>query len=239
METIAPDLSDHTKFPLHSNPCNQVMRALLTAKPKFDSLVKTDSAQRSKYTPLDKVISCVEEPLLEHGVLITHSAVTMFEADFCICTLYHSSGQWLRSYLPLILAQDKNQPMQKLGSSYSYGRRYTLQAVLGLQPKKEDDDGQSSGHYSDRAERNAPQGGNSWRKDFKPPNNDHGLMKTHLQKFNITPQDVDHWAQSQNLKTKWQDWNPDSKRNFIAQLASGDVTAEMIKRGDPLPPPRK
>jgi hypothetical protein len=57
-----------------------------------------------------------------------------------ITTLAHLSGQWIRSYLPII--NEKNN-IQGLGSAITYNRRYALSAIVGI-ISDEDDDGNSA-----------------------------------------------------------------------------------------------
>ena len=52
-------------------------------------------------------------------------------------TLMHSSGQWIRSTVPIPLDSPIN--AHKLGSALTYGRRYGLAAMVGI--AQFDDDG--------------------------------------------------------------------------------------------------
>jgi len=57
-----------------------------------------------------------------------------------ITTLVHASGQWVKSYMPVIQAKAD---IQSLGSALTYCRRYSLSAICGISTD-EDDDGEKS-----------------------------------------------------------------------------------------------
>ena len=77
------------------------------------------------------------EALDKNGLAIWQSITE--EGDRLITRLYHTSGQWMEGYTPLIIAKND---MQGLGSAYTYARRYGLMAMMGIAP--EDDDGQAA-----------------------------------------------------------------------------------------------
>jgi hypothetical protein len=57
----------------------------------------------------------------------------------------HESGQWIKSFTPLMIAQATP---QAFGSASTYARRYGLTAVLGV--IQEDDDGNSATFISEK-----------------------------------------------------------------------------------------
>jgi hypothetical protein len=59
-------------------------------------------------------------------------------------TLFHSSGQWIRSQLPLV---PRDVTPQGIGSAITYGRRYGLTAMVGI--AQVDDDGNHSSGKDD------------------------------------------------------------------------------------------
>jgi len=52
----------------------------------------------------------------------------------------HASGQWIKSYMPVIQAKAD---IQSLGSALTYCRRYSLSAICGISTD-DDDDGEKS-----------------------------------------------------------------------------------------------
>ncbi len=53
-----------------------------------------------------------------------------------ISILGHKSGQWMRSQLTLLVADDKP---QVLGSMITYGRRYSVAGLAGISPDDDED----------------------------------------------------------------------------------------------------
>jgi ERF superfamily protein len=56
---------------------------------------------------------------------------------FMITTLFHSSGQWIKSTMPIICKTPDD--IQKIGSSVTYTRRYMLCSLVGITPIEDDD----------------------------------------------------------------------------------------------------
>ena len=111
---------------------------------------------KSKYADLASVWDACQEALNGNGIGVLQSMVTENEKLFLVTTLLHSSGQWARSFSPILIPDvitekvnaqktetirttKKNDP-QALGSSISYMRRYSLAAIVGV--VQEDDDGE-------------------------------------------------------------------------------------------------
>jgi hypothetical protein len=57
-----------------------------------------------------------------------------------VTTLAHTSGQWMKSYLPLNPSKNDSQGM---GAAITYLRRYSLSAIVGV-VCDEDDDGETA-----------------------------------------------------------------------------------------------
>jgi hypothetical protein len=94
-----------------------------------------------KYADLADTIQTVRPILAKHGLVVMQNACTN-NPEFVLIstTILHTSGEWLR-FEPLALPSGRT--AQETGSAISYGRRYHLQACLGL--ATEDDDGASAG----------------------------------------------------------------------------------------------
>lgn len=60
--------------------------------------------------------------------------------------LMHESGEWIRSSISL---KPKADDPQSIGSAITYGRRYSLGAILGV-ASEDDDDGNSAGGKGDQ-----------------------------------------------------------------------------------------
>ena len=218
---------EHSAFPLHSEDHTEIFGALLAAQKDFGPLYKTDTAHKYKYATLEKIIEHVNPVLHAHGLMFFQSCVCIAGADYCCTQLSHTSGQWMRSYVQMILGNDKLTPMQSLGSSYSYARRYGLQACLGIQPSKEDDDGQSMGDWKTRDHRsNKPRN----YQHTRPPGAEYSRQLRSL--YNLTVSAVEKWCGANNITQRWTDWPLDSKARFLDELRDGTLTTKMILNGE-------
>jgi hypothetical protein len=94
----------------------------------------------SKYSTLTSVWDACKEPLCESGLAVTQLIQDVSGFPYLTTMLIHSSGEWLRSCVPL---KAKETNMQGLGSAITYARRFGLSSIVGIFPD-EDDDGESS-----------------------------------------------------------------------------------------------
>lgn len=93
---------------------------------------------KSKYAPLPEVLNVARPILGKYGLAVIQNPYTI-EGQLLIETrIVHESGEWIETE-PLHMQLEKNTP-QGAGSAITYGRRYSLSAVLGL-ASEEDDDG--------------------------------------------------------------------------------------------------
>lgn len=120
---------------------------------------------QSKYAKFEDINEAVKPIMREHGFAISFR--TAFEGGEVVVTgvLTHESGHREESAvkLPADASGNKNN-VQGWGSSISYGKRYTMNALLNITSRGEDNDGQGSRPVGGGAsERKAPQstgGGN-------------------------------------------------------------------------------
>jgi hypothetical protein len=117
--------------------------ALADAHKAMPTLVKDASNPhfKSRYLSLDGLLGAVRGPLLAHGILIVQSANASDDTGIGVITrLQHTSGEFIEGTVRVPL--EKPTP-QAAGSALSYGRRYGLEAILGL-TGTEDDDGNTA-----------------------------------------------------------------------------------------------
>lgn len=101
---------------------------------------KTGASYGYRYADLADALSMVRPILAKHDLAVTQTASNPDHDTVAITTtLLHSSGQWI-TFDPLLLPNGRT--AQETGSAITYGRRYSLLAVLGL--AAEDDDGASA-----------------------------------------------------------------------------------------------
>jgi len=99
---------------------------------------------KSSYSPLSEVINTTRPILAKHGLSVLQSPSGDGEHIIITTLLMHISGEWIEAD-PLVLKADKI-TAQGAGSAISYGRRYSLSAILGISSEMEDDGNHASGN---------------------------------------------------------------------------------------------
>lgn len=127
---------------LTSESVKHIVPALIKAQKAMKNPVKNKSAQMFgrgsgyKYADLEEVLACINDALSAHDLYVNQAVISQEHEHKLITTVYHTSGEWMRSYYPLVAA---SMEPQKFGSCITYARRYSLLAMMGL--AAEDDDG--------------------------------------------------------------------------------------------------
>jgi hypothetical protein len=89
----------------------------------------------SKYADLESVWEAIKQPLTENELAISQGFREDEKAIIIESLLMHSSGEWIKSSLKMpIIKQDP----QSIGSLASYGRRYSLAALIGVYQSDDD-----------------------------------------------------------------------------------------------------
>lgn len=96
---------------------------------------------KSKYARLDKIMSEALPKLTAHGLAVSQLVDNIDGQSALTTVLMHTSGQSIRSTMPLILS--KGDP-QGQGSAITYARRYSLAAILGIVIDEDDDGNKAS-----------------------------------------------------------------------------------------------
>ena len=100
---------------------------------------------KSQYTTLASVWDACRKPLAMNGLAVIQTMNIQGERPVLITTLSHSSGEFIRSVVPLLASKMDS---QSLGAAITYARRYALAAIVGVCPADdsadEDDDGEKS-----------------------------------------------------------------------------------------------
>lgn len=120
---------------------NELATALCKCQSEMEAAIK-DSLNphfKSKYADLASVWDAIRVPLTKNGLCVVQSLDMVGENSILISTLMHTSGQWIKSTIPVINAPKTS---QGLGSGLSYARRYSLAALVGC--VQDDDDGNAS-----------------------------------------------------------------------------------------------
>lgn len=145
-----------------SEQINELAASLSKAQGEMQAAIK-DSINpffKSKYADLGSVWDAARPVLSKHGLCIMQSTEMLGEKVVMSTILAHSSGQWVKSYLPLNPAKNDSQGM---GAAMTYLRRYSLSALVGV-VCDEDDDGETAVGRGKVKEQPKP-------KDFQNTNN--------------------------------------------------------------------
>ena len=96
---------------------------------------------KSKYAPLNDILNLVRPLLKKHGLSIIQMPGGDGENVTMTTVLLHKSGEFIESE-PLTLPSSPvkgKYTAQGAGSAITYGRRYSLSAVLGISSEDDDD----------------------------------------------------------------------------------------------------
>ncbi len=125
-----------------SEQINEIANALSAfqgslKQPKLNKEVevktKTGGKYKFKYADLFACVEAAAPALKENGL-----AVSQIVCDWTLITLLtHTSGQWIKSELPISL--NNGADYQALGSAITYIKRYTYCAILGIVADADDD----------------------------------------------------------------------------------------------------
>ena len=111
--------------------------ALAKAQADITGAVK-DSANpffKSKYADLESVWSACRKQLTTNGLSVIQTTQPTKHGLMLVTTLAHSSGEWIRGYMPIL---SKDNSAQAQGSGISYARRYALAALVGVYQTDDD-----------------------------------------------------------------------------------------------------
>lgn len=129
---------------LQSANLNELMPELIQAISQLGNLSKDKQGYGYKYAELSKVLDTCRPILAEHNLVITQLVTVLNDEPTLVTTLFHKSGQFLRSCYPLVKAGVKQaNDAQQVGAAITYARRYALTAMLFM--AQEDDDAASVG----------------------------------------------------------------------------------------------
>lgn len=156
---------EETNFQLHSESINEIAAALSKAQSEIKPAIKKteNSFFKKNYADMEAIDHVSRAALCKNGLSISQPIVPISGIPHVVTLLMHASGQWIKSYYPIIqpvnekladrlLADPKidfktlkqllvNDP-QSIGSAITYARRYSLAAICGV--VTEDDDGEAA-----------------------------------------------------------------------------------------------
>lgn len=122
-------------------------KAFTEAQAEFPSIRKTKKAHNSLYAPLSSEVAQMQPVLSKYGFSFRHEVSENDNSSVTVrCILAHRDGHSESATLtgPADTSGSKNN-IQAIGSSVTYLRRYTFEAVTGLVTADQDDDGNAVG----------------------------------------------------------------------------------------------
>lgn len=119
-----------------------VIAALIKAQEQMSAPKKTGENPRfrNKYAKLDDIYTSCQSALRENGLFLTHDVQTTEQTTYLITKIYHTSGEMVQSFFPMVLEQQTN---QSIASARTYACRYSLCNLLAIN-FDEDDDGNAA-----------------------------------------------------------------------------------------------
>tara|TARA_R100000306_G_C4357293_1_gene133436 strand:- start:156 stop:797 length:642 start_codon:yes stop_codon:yes gene_type:complete len=120
-----------------SETIGKLAEALGRVQGELGSIAKQSKGYNYQYADLATVWDGIRKPLSTNGLAVVQTTDSDDIGNpIIITTLIHTSGEWISG--KLAVKPVKPDP-QALGSAITYGRRYTLMAIVGVAPA--DDDG--------------------------------------------------------------------------------------------------
>lgn len=127
-----------------SEVINELAAALSKAQGEMQAAIKdkVNPFFKSSYADLGSVWDAARPVLSKYGLCIMQTTELASDRNqvIMVTTLAHTSGQWMKSYLPLNPSKNDSQGM---GAAITYLRRYSLSAIVGV-VCDEDDDGETA-----------------------------------------------------------------------------------------------
>jgi hypothetical protein len=129
-----------------SENLNELFTALSKAQATMASAIKDSKNPyfKSSYADLTSIWDAIRKPLSDNGLSIMQPLQCEGGMSYLETWLGHTSGQWMRSRIPLTPAKNDAQTM---GSYITYMKRYALSAMIGV-VADEDDDGEAAMRHS-------------------------------------------------------------------------------------------
>lgn len=134
---------------------------LIKAQKSIEGVVKNtrNSHYNSNYIELSDLLAKIKPKLNENNLFLFYSTETDNNGDYIVATILHINGESLSCRVPIKikaeystkishelnekkiqLGLEKNDP-QKYGSAITYAKRYSISALLAIEEKGADDDG--------------------------------------------------------------------------------------------------
>ena len=115
----------------------ELYQALQKYQQECPSLTRSKEGYNYQYTPLEEMLSVIQPVLHQNGLLLIHPPTSTCDGVSIILTrlIHVETTQEITSELPIFLPEDMGKkPMFTYGGSLTYGRRYAIKMILGIDP---------------------------------------------------------------------------------------------------------
>ena len=100
-----------------------------------------------RYADLGAIFEAIRKPLSESGLAISQFP-SVDQSEVIVQTmLFHTSGQFIKETLKMKPVDAK---IQSIGSTITYGKRYSISAILGISTEEDDDGSAGNGNDMDQ-----------------------------------------------------------------------------------------
>lgn len=129
--------------PTMSSEIKDLATALAKAQDAMEvaGLNKTNPYFKSSYADFQSIVSASRSSLTNFGLSVTQQIINLDDGQWLYTTLWHTSGQWLKSRVRITPAKND---IQTISSHITYLKRITYAALIGVVTGDEDDDGEAA-----------------------------------------------------------------------------------------------
>ncbi len=151
---------------------NELAAALSKAQGEMQAAIKDkiNPFFKSSYADLGSVWDAARPVLSKYGLCVmqTTEMTTDGSKIIMVTTLAHTSGQWVKSFLPLNPSKNDS---QGVGAAITYLRRYSLSAIVGVVCDDDDDGETAVGRGKQNQQNNQKPTQNNHPGSDQPPEN--------------------------------------------------------------------
>ena len=123
-----------------SETIGAIAPALIKAQSQMQGIIKEgkNPAFRSKYVTLDSILDTLRPILTSNGLMLTQGSTPPWgvESITVESRIIHTSGEWIATTVTIPVTKPD---AHGLGSALTYGRRYSVSALLAISADEDDD----------------------------------------------------------------------------------------------------
>ena len=123
-----------------SETIGAIAPALIKAQSQMQGITKEgkNPAFKSKYVTLDSILDTLRPILTSNGLMLTQGSTPPWgvESITVESRIIHASGEWISTTVTIPVTKPD---AHGLGSALTYGRRYSVSALLAISADEDDD----------------------------------------------------------------------------------------------------